>query len=277
VGGTFQMGCMAERDGDCTKFFTEAYAAYLTLHEQKVGDFRISRYETSWWQYRLFCESTGHFYEAPSWGIQGDNPVVNVNWYDAIEYANWLSLRMGLDTVYTIDKQTRDPNNRNERAELKWRVGLRTGVNGYRLPTEAEWEYAARAGRADRWAGCSEEAELREYAWYGEVGFDANGNVIKTGIPGNSGARSQAVGKKKPNAYGLYDMSGNASEWCWDWFDRYREREPIGYSGPFAGAGRVLRGGSWGDDPQGCRVAYRGSVDPGYRVIDLGFRLARTP
>jgi formylglycine-generating enzyme required for sulfatase activity len=277
-GGTFQMGCTAKRDGDCTQFidFNQDYAEYLTLHEQEVGNFWISRYETSWWQFRLFCESTGHYYSLPGWGIHGDNPVVNVNWYDAVEYANWLSLRMGLDTVYIIDKQTRDPNDPNESVVKNWKVIMREGVNGYRLPTEAEWEYAARVGRADRWAGCREEAELEEYAWYGDIGIDADGIIKRTG-GGNSGQRTQVVGKKQPNAHGLYDMTGNVSEWCWDWFDRYPEQGNIGYSGPPNGSIRVHRGGSWFDDPQGCRVANRGGVVPGLRSYNLGFRLARTP
>ena len=271
------MGCKPERDGDCDEFINENYAEYLVLHEQKVSSFYIARQETSWWQYRLYCEATNRSYEPPGWGIEGDNPVVNVSWYDAIEYANWLSLRAGLDTVYTIDKQTRDRNNRNERDNLKWSISMRPTANGYRLPSEAEWEYAARAGRQERWAGCSVEAEIGDYAWYGDIAVDANFTNYKTGTPGNSGARTQAVRRKKPNAYGLYDMSGNVNEWCWDWFSEYPQQAITDYTGPKAGSDRVFRGGSWSYGPQICRVAFRLLVGPGDRSADLGFRLARTP
>ncbi len=242
-GGTFEMGCKGRRDGRCYDGIGNR-----TLHDQTIDGFTITRHEITWWQYRLFCEATQREYEAPGWGVQGNNPAVNVSWYDAVEYANWVSQRMGLDTVYSDDG-----------SGVIWDLTKRR--NGYRLPTEAEWEYAARGGQEQAYAGCSSSEALGEYAWYSD----------------NNKGRTQPVKSKKPNAYGLYDMSGNVWEWCWDWYGDYPEVDKKDYSGPEAGSYRVVRGGSWGSDPQSCRVADRRDSDPGLRGRALGFRLARTP
>ena len=127
--------------------------------------------------------------------------------------------------------------------------------NRYRLPTEAEWEYAARAGIAD-----SRYGELSEVAWYWE----------------NSDRRPQQVGKKRANGWGLYDMLGNVWEWTADWYERYPEGPVTDPQGPATGASRVTRGGSWYIDPQNVRFAYRYNLSPGIRRSTIGFRLVRT-
>jgi formylglycine-generating enzyme required for sulfatase activity len=128
----------------------------------------------------------------------------------------------------------------------------------YRLPTEAEWEYACRAGSKTAYSFGDDTRQLREYAWYGE----------------NSG--THPVGRKWPNAWGLYDMHGNVWEWVQDWYGKYAPESVTDPQGPTSGSYRVIRGGSWGAGAGYCRSAYRGHGAPGTRAADLGFRLLRT-
>jgi formylglycine-generating enzyme required for sulfatase activity len=131
----------------------------------------------------------------------------------------------------------------------------------YRLPTEAEWEYACRAGSTSKWCFGDDESLLREYAWY----------------EGNSADTPHPVGQKRPNAWGLHDMHGNVWEWCADWFgeDYYVLSRSDDPKGPNAGDGRVLRGGGWTVGPWGTRSADRSRYDPGLRSPYNGFRVAR--
>jgi formylglycine-generating enzyme required for sulfatase activity len=130
----------------------------------------------------------------------------------------------------------------------------------YRLPIEAEWEYAARSGgKREKWSGTSSEGELGQYAWY----------------DGNSGFRTHPVGEKRPNGLGLYDMSGNVWEWCADWYaENYYQGSPRNNpEGPGNGSYRVLRGGAWDGSPWNVRAATRNGTDPAYRGYNVGFRL----
>jgi formylglycine-generating enzyme required for sulfatase activity len=222
-------------------------------HRVSVSDFEMSKHEVTWWQYGMYAtaerERGVDLPEAPGWGISGDNPVVNVSWYDAVGYGNWLSGRSGLDGVYK-GLGTDD---------VEWESGKRPG---YRLPTEAEWEYAARGGNQQEWAGTNAEDSLGDYGWY----------------DGNSRSRTRPVGGKKANPFGLYDMSGNVWEWCWDWYDGYGEAAESNPRGPSEGTHRVLRGGSWSFNAEFCRSAYRGySNSPADRDAYVGFRLVFVP
>jgi len=136
----------------------------------------------------------------------------------------------------------------------------RRGEGRYRLPTEAEWEYACRAGSTNRFYFGDDEGRLGEYAWYGK----------------NSSSRSHPVARKKPNAWGLYDMHGNVWEWCQDWYGDYPAGSIADPGGPDGGSGRVLRGGSWGHIPRDVRCANRRLGTPARRFRYIGFRLVRT-
>jgi formylglycine-generating enzyme required for sulfatase activity len=173
-------------------------------------------------------------------------PVECVNWYDAVRFCNALSQAEGLKPCYTI---------RGGRVEM-------AGSDGFRLPTEAEWEYACRAGTSSPYGFPGGEEELPRYAWFAW----------------NSGKRTHAVGEAGANDFGLHDMHGNVWEWTWDDFEfdyymRSPEIDPVGSS--TEAAARVVRGGCWDLFPRGCRSANRYRNAPGYRHSHLGFRALR--
>ncbi len=225
-GGRFQMGSTT---GDSDE---------EPVHQVTVSTFYMSKYEVTQKEWREVMGSS------PS-RFSGDNlPVEQVSWYDAVEYCNVLSVQKGLTPVYTINGTSVTAN---------W------SANGYRLPTEAEWEYAARGGNSSngyKYAGGHSPGEV---AWYG----------------GNSGGETQPVGRKAPNEMGLYDMSGNVWEWCWDWYGSYSSGSQSNPRGPASGSDRVNRGGSWLSGAGVLRSAYRGGNGPGSSGYNLGFRLVR--
>lgn len=135
----------------------------------------------------------------------------------------------------------------------------RSAGRAYRLPTEAEWEYACRAGTTTKWSFGDDESAFGEYAWYLD----------------NSRGTTHPVGQKKPNTWGLHDMHGNVYEWCQDWYksDYYEESPTEDPPGSSTGSPRVLRGGEWGDDPSCCRSACRGRYGPVCRNYNIGFRV----
>ena len=176
----------------------------------------------------LYREVTG---TAPAVFSGERNPVDSVSWLEAIEFCNLLSGRLNLEKAYVIEGPDRP-------------ILFNPSAPGLRLPTEAEWEYACRAGIPQARYG-----ELASIAWY----------------EGNSGKKSHPVGEKLPNPWGLYDMLGNVWEWCWDIYD------PEVY-----GEYRVLRGGGWADPERGCLATNRRRSHPTFKIDDLGFRLAQS-
>ncbi len=255
-GGTFQMGSVSGGSDE-------------QAHQVTVSPFYMGKYEVKVGNFRKFVEATGYRTEAERgdgsyvltgsrWEKQKDatwknpyfeqgetSPIVCVSWNDAVAYCNWLSEKKGLEKVYTIYGGS---------------VNADFTRKGYRLPTEAEWEYAARGGKLSKgytYAGSNDSGPV---AWYN----------------GNSGRTTHAVGTKAPNELGLYDMSGNVYEWCHDWYGRYgsgAQTDPMGAS---SGSHRVIRGGSW-LDAEYCRSAFRSYYYPVDGIYLLGFRLARRP
>jgi formylglycine-generating enzyme required for sulfatase activity len=188
----------------------------------------------------------------------GQHPVEQVTWFDAVAFANVLSEQADLPRCYElVGANGRPPGDRFKCNEVRL-LGLK--VEGYRLPTEAEWEYACRAGTASRhWCGDS-EADLERVAWYKK----------------NSENRTQQVGVKGANTWGLADVHGNVWEWVWDWHADYAGGSETNPVGPGEGSSRVIRGGGWGNLPDFCRSAIRSRCRPNSRNSDLGFRLVRT-
>ena len=196
----------------------------------------------------------GHSWMAPGHDQTEENPVTCVSWHDAISYCNWLSERSGFQPCYRL-----------QAAKVVWD----RQADGYRLPTEAEWEYACRAGTETCFYNGKARSDLNRAAWY----------------DGNAGGKTWPAGQKEANPWGLYDMIGNVWEWCWDLYGPYPAGPVTDPEGPEAGIYHVLRGGSWYDsyyEFEGVlylrcafRLSYVGGADHSDHYI--GFRVARTP
>lgn len=239
-GGCFKMGS------------SSGYFNNGPVHRVCVNDFWMSKYDVTVGEFREFVKTTGYKTDAEgnngcfvsqkyglrrkdatvSWRSPGfdqteRDPVVCISWKDANRYIDW--------------------------------KGKQTG-SAMRLPTEAEWEYAARDGvNGEKWAGTSQESDLREYAWY----------------ESNSSGRTHPVGEKKPNRLGLYDMTGNIWQWCSDWFsaDYYQNSPQDNPKGPAAGFFRVSRGGDWDNVPQNIQTTVRWEYSGGEGDNRIGFRV----
>jgi len=210
-----------------------------------LDEFYIGKYEVTQIQ---FTEIMGYTKNWNGRYSQGDDyPVYNLSWYEAVEYCNKLSEQEGLPLCYTITGTD---------------VVCDFNKKGYRLPTEAEWEYAARSGgRNDRlFSGTDDSDSLGNYAWY----YENTGHLH----PG---------GGKLPNDLGIYDMSGNVWEWCWDWYgSSYYSASPSSNpTGPSSGSGRAVRGGCTIDSQEQCRTVHRYSWDPDNDGEVFGFRICR--
>ena len=211
--------------------------------------FYIGQYKVTFDQYDAFCNDTGRdLQDDRGWG-RGDRPVIGLNWYDATAYCNWVSDQAGLDRCYY-----------GEREDLAWDLL----ADGYRLPTEAEWEYAARGGQFSRGYLYAGSNDPNDVAWFAD----------------NSGGKTHPVGQKEPNELELYDMSGNVWEFCWDWYawNYYifitPLDDPLG-ANPIQHPNRSMRGGFFSSDQFDIRCTRRG-YDVPLRAGDKGLRLVRT-
>lgn len=245
-GGTFDMGdVMGDKEYDEEK-----------VHTVTVSDFMIGKTEVTFEEYDRFCAAMKRPEpKDEGWG-RGKRPVINVSWEDAIAYCNWLSEKHGLQSVYS---------GQGDKTTANW------SANGYRLPTEAEWEYAARGrGQKVRFGNGKDVADPKE--------INFNGSSNKYATEGECRLKTVPVGSlNSPNALGLHDMSGNVGEWCWDWYgESYYNNSPAkDPKGPSSGSSRVLRGGSWYYYPNDSRVADRFTGFPTNRLNGSGFRLVR--
>jgi formylglycine-generating enzyme required for sulfatase activity len=231
--GTYEVGCTASKSG-CGSDEKPAHPVKLS-RGVLMGQTEVTQ---GLWQ-SVMGSNPSHFK-----GCGLTCPVEQVSWVDAAKFANALSKKDGLEACYTISGDS-----------VSWPRGL--GCTGYRLPTEAEWEVAARGGRDSPYAGGS-EVEL--------VGWTRE----------NSGRTTHPVGEKAANGYGLYDMTGNVWEWTWDWYGDYSRGVQVDPVGAGSGSNRVFRGGSWYISAAYARVANRNLGGPAVRSNFHGFRLARS-
>jgi len=228
-GGTFNMG---SKDG---------YSDELPVHKVTLSDYYIGKYEVTVAQYRQFCNETGHkmpsspkeeWYEehdrAVKWQWNDTYPIVNVNYNDALAYCAWLSEKTG---------------------------------ESYTLPTEAQWEFAARGGMQTHGYKYSGSSDLNEVGWYDE-------NTREKGI--------RSVGRLKANELGIFDMSGNAWEWCKDFWGNYNDKAQKDPTGPKTGTWRVIRGGAWYNVDDMSRVTSRDGPLPTFTNFYYGFRVAKS-
>ncbi|MDR1787342.1 MAG: SUMF1/EgtB/PvdO family nonheme iron enzyme [Treponema sp.] len=254
-GGTFTMGDPSAQGSQGTD---------ASPHQVTLSSFSIGRYEVTQKQWQEIMGTNPSFFK-------GNNlPVENVSWYDCIEYCNKRSEREGLTPVYTIDKNRIDPNNQNPEDAYRWLVTWNRSANGYRLPTEAEWEYACRAGTTGRFnTGASISPTLANYR-----GSNASGSALNNGTAEEQyRERTMPVGSFAPSPWGLYDMHGNVWEWCWDWYGAYPGGTQTDPSGAAQGTLRIFRGGSWGSIASYCEAAFRYYYFPSSSDHYLGFRV----
>jgi uncharacterized repeat protein (TIGR02543 family) len=242
-----------------------------TQHSVTLTGFYMGKYEVTQEQYVEVMgmgSNPSNFKTAVAGesGTPGKLPVETVSWYDAIVFCNKLSMMEGLNPVYSISGST-DPSTWETvptSSDATWdAVVMDKNKNGYRLPTEAEWEYACRAGTTTAWyTGNTEDGtpHLNTAAWYSN----------------NASSKTHKVGLKTANAWGLYDMHGNVHEWCWDLYGNYPSEAQTDPIGAVTGTGRVYRGGAWANPASILRSAYRNSIPPFNRDIYFGFRLVRS-
>ena len=227
---------------------SEEEAEEKSIHQITLDGFYLQKTPVTYWQYFPFMQQEGLQVERPGWGRQGDNPAVYVSWEDAVRFCNWLSIKNEIDVFYyDIGQET---------------ILANPTSNGYRMSTDAEWEYAACGGKMKRTYKFSGSDDLDEVGWYDK----------------NAGNRTKPVGLKKSNSLGLYDMSGNIFERCQNLHEvDYHEIGPLkNAKGPYFGNDHFGRGGSWKNGPLECDVNYREYFTSSNRLNILGFRLARS-
>ena len=247
-GGTFTMGSPKKE---------RLRGADEVSHQVTVSSFYADPYEVTQKDYKAVMGKNPSTYKG------NNKPVNNVTWYDAVRYCNKLSKKNGYQPVYKIKGKTVTWNRR---------------ANGYRLLTEAEWEYAARAGKKTIFY-TGKQLTDKQANYYGDYPYLIEENYWETKdpsvVPGEYRGTTVKVDSFKANAYGMYNMHGNVSKWCFDYYGSYGKGKKKNPAGPKKGTLRVNRGGGFNDYAKHCRLAYRSVADPDSSDRNLGFRIAR--
>ncbi len=271
AGGTFQMGDTLSEGG----------SDELPLHDVYVSAFWMDKHEVTsqkWHEVRTWALAHGYVFDNAGSGKAATHPVQLVSWYDCVKWCNARSQMQGLTPCYYLDAaqtiiyKTGQSN--------VWNAAVKWDAHGYRLPTEAEWEKAARGGLSGRrfpWYDLNIAHTRANY--YGDTTnpYDVGPNGYIPMFTSGGTPYTSPAGYFAPNGYGLYDMAGNVWEWCWDrysssYYDSSPGSDPLG---PESGMSRVMRGGTWNDGADKCRAAYRLSSAPGSTHYSRGFRCVR--
>ncbi|MCF7859613.1 MAG: SUMF1/EgtB/PvdO family nonheme iron enzyme [Candidatus Cloacimonetes bacterium] len=263
-GGSFFMGT---DEGDSDE---------KPVHKVDIDSFFMSEYEVTQELFNKVMAYNPSVRFAREWR---DMPVNQVTWYESILFCNTLSELEGLEKCYYIDRIGKDKNNFNQMDLIKWNVQCDFFANGYRLPTEAEWEYAAQEGEPKQLYLYSGSNNIEDIAWFGternskglseEEMYNLYKNNKLTFGP-------QEIGTKQANKLGIYDMSGNVWEWCWDWMGVYTDSVEVNPTGPVSGWSRVTRGGGFDHPEKWCRIKDHNGSKPDYKYYNLGIRLVKS-
>jgi sulfatase modifying factor 1 len=268
--GSFQMGDAL--DGN-------SFA--LPIHAVRVSSFFMAKFEVTkelWDDVRSWGTSNGYTDLMTGSGKGATHPIQTISWYSMVKWCNARSEKEGLTPCYTLAGVVYRTTN-NFLVECNW------SANGYRLPTEAEWEMAARGGLSGKrfpWGDTithsqtnyyvrSDNGTTNYYNYDVSLTRGYHPDYVVSGTPYTS-----PVGSFVANGYGLYDMAGNVSEWCWDWSKSYTSESQVDPRGPPPGNNRVGRGGGWASWATACSAANRGGYDPSFGTYSMGFRLARS-
>jgi len=256
---TFSMGDSLDGEGDAMPTTNITVSAFYM-------DINLVSY-AQWQSVFFWATNHGYGFVDAGAGKAANHPVQTVDWYDSVKWSNARSVQAGLTPVYYMDSGFTQVYANGEVTPY-----MNLAANGYRLPTEAEWEKAARGGLSGQrfpWGNVITENLANYYGATASYSYDLGPNGYNTAFTNGVAPFTSPVGYFAPNGYGLYDMAGNVFEWCWDWYGTpYGQPTKTNPTGPATGSGRVMRGGAWSHDTVTARCAVRNGLYP-YQAVNL--------